>query len=53
MVYLAVFDLLISVTHAVDHLYWVARLSIAFETFCVIAGFLLQVKEINLLNMGF
>ena len=45
MVYLAVFDLLISVTHAVDHLYWVARLNIAFESFCVVAGLLLQVRK--------
>ena len=44
MVYLAIFDLLISVTHAVDHLYWVARLKIAFESFCVLAGLLLQVQ---------
>ena len=45
VVYLAVFDLLISVTHAVDHLYWVARLNIAFESFCVVAGLLLQVSS--------
>ncbi len=51
MVYLAVYDLLFCIVHMMDHLYWVAQLSLAKENFCTAIAFLVQVcicKHTNL-----
>ena len=43
MLYLAVADLLFSISHAIDHLYSVLQIEQGFEEFCIFAAFLLEV----------
>ena len=43
MLYLAVADLLFSISHAIDHLYSVLQIKQGFEEFCIFAAFLLEV----------
>ena len=43
MLYLAVADLVFSISHAIDHLYSVLQIKQGFEEFCIFAAFLLEV----------